>query len=350
MKRHLLFLISIVFAGSLFAQLSTEDFQILYLDFDDETDLSYTEYDFDLNEEVDMVADEGKFAGGAWFDGEGSRIVFDPIEDWNHGMEWTLSMWLKTDVQEDFWGIAGIGTYSGDPNTDFYDDEERVAGMIFSSMEGIFEIQLSWLGWAGPIEHQPVPWNDGEWHQYVVTYSPDADPNILMYVDNVVVGASEEAFNIAEDVVTINDDEGFNASIEDDHIRLGFAGRGWLPEPEEEFPEIMYYEGFMDDVRLFNSVFTPEQVDELFAFNPVSGINSSKDQQLVKVYPNPANEYIVVEAGGFEVDLRIYDVAGQLVKQVFKVSTVDISALSKGMYLVESVVQGSTSVQKLIVE
>ena len=90
MKRHLLFLVTIVFASSLFAQLSTEDFQILYLDFDDETELSYTEYDFELNEEVDVEADEGKFAGGAFFDGAGSRIVFDPNEDWNHGMEWTL--------------------------------------------------------------------------------------------------------------------------------------------------------------------------------------------------------------------------------------------------------------------
>jgi hypothetical protein len=352
MKRLLLLIVAALFAGSLCAQLNTEDSQILYLDFNDDGDLSYTDYDFVLNEEVDVVADEGKFAGGAWFDGEGSRIVFDPSEDWNHGMDWTLSMWLKTDVQEDFWGVSSFGTYSGDPNTDFYDEEERICGIIFSSFEGVFEVQLSWIGWAGALDaHSPEPWNDGEWHHLLITYSANADPVLLMYLDNVEVGSSEENFDIAEEVATINADEGLNASIEDDHFKLGFAGRGWLPEPEEEFPEIMFYEGYMDDVRLFNAVFTPENVAELYAYVPGgTRIGEKQDQESVKIYPNPANEYIRIEAGGLEVDLRIYNVTGQLIRQASKVSMVDISALSKGVYMVESIVEGTSKFQKLIVE
>jgi len=351
MKRLLLLIVAALFAGGLWAQLSTEDSQILYLNFDDEGDLSYTDYDFVLNEEVDVVAEEGIFAGGAWFDGEGSRIVFEPVEDWNQGMDWTLSMWLKTDVQEDFWGIASFGTYSGDPQTDYYDDEERVCGIIFSSFEGIFEVQLSWIGGAGAgDEYTPEPWNDGEWHHLLITYSPNADPVMLMYLDNVVVGSSEENWNIAEEVVAINNDEGFNASIEDDNFKLGFAGRGWVPEEGEEFPEIMFYEGFMDDVRLFNAVFTAEDVAELYAYVPGgTRIEDRQDQEAVKIYPNPAQDYIRIEAAGLEVDLRIYNVAGQLVKQVTNVSVVDISTLSKGVYMVESIVEGNSKFQKLVI-
>ena len=52
MKRILLVLIATaVFSGNLVAQLSFEDAQILHLSFDDEADLSYTDYDFELTEE-----------------------------------------------------------------------------------------------------------------------------------------------------------------------------------------------------------------------------------------------------------------------------------------------------------
>lgn len=353
MKKFLLFTLMIAFfAGNMLAQLSFEDAQILHLNFDDEDDLSYTDYDFELTEEVAVEADEGIFDGAAYFDGAGSWIVFEPMEDFNHGMNWTWSTWLRTESTEDFWGIMSFGTYSGDPMTDWYDEEERVGGVIFSSFEGIFEVQISWLGAAYPDGQEPTPWNDGEWHHLVITYSVD-DETMRIYVDNVLAGQEEAPFNFAADLAEIVAEEGFeNASLEDDHIKLGFAGQGWLDEEEEKFPEIMFYEGFMDDFRLFNVALSVEEVQELFEYVPDAGtgIGDLPAKKAISVFPNPANEYIRINTRAQSVEVGIYNISGQLVLSSFNETHVDISSLSGGLYFVDVQVDGERLYQKLVVE
>ncbi len=351
MKKFLLFtLLTIFFVGNLMAQLSFEDAQILYVSFDDETDLSYTDDDFELTEEVGVEADDGKFGGAAYFDGVGSWIVYDPLEGFNHGMDWTWSFWLKTESTEDFWGIMSFGTYSGDPLTDWYDEEPRVGGLFLSSYEGIFNIELSWIGWVGDDGTlNPVPWNDGDWHHVVISHSVEAG-TMRIYVDNVLAGQEEEPIAIAADLEQIIADEGFTeASLEDDNIKLGFAGQGWLDEDGEKFPDIMFYEGFMDDFRLFNVGLTPEQVQELFEYAP-TGIGDLPDANAFRIYPNPASEYIVIDSRSQSVEVGIYNVAGQMVMHSFNESRVDISSLPRGLYFVNASVDGVSGMQKLVVE
>jgi hypothetical protein len=349
-KSLLLILLTVFFAGNLMAQLSFEDAQILHVSFDDEADLSYTDYDFVLTEEVGLTADEGIFGGAAYFDGEGSWIVYEPLEGFNHGMEWTWSFWLKTESTEDFWGIMSFGTYSGDPLTDWYDEEPRVGGLFLSSYEGIFNVEISWIGWVGDDGTlDPVPWNDGEWHHVVISHSAEAE-TMRIYVDNALAGQEEEPISIAADLEVIKAEEGFTeASLEDDHIKLGFAGQGWFDEEEEKFPDIMFYEGFMDDFRLFDVALTPEQVQELFEYAP-TGIGDLPDANALRIYPNPASEYIVIDSRGQEVEVGIYNVAGQMVMSSVNESRLDISSLPRGFYFVNASVDGEISVQKLLVE
>ena len=331
------------------AQLSFEDAQILHLSFDDEDDLSYTDYDFELTEEVAVEADEGKYGGGAYFDGAGSWIVFEPLEGFNHGLDWTWSTWLKTESTEDFWGIMSFGTYSGDPMTDWYDEEERVGGVIFSSFEGIFEVQISWLGWAGPDGQEPTPWNDGEWHHLVITYSVENEA-MRIYVDNTLAGQEEAPFNFAVDIEEIIAEEGLTeASLEDDHIKLGFAGQGWLDEDGEKFPEIMFYEGFMDDFRLFNVALSEEEISELYAYAP-TGIGDVSAKEYLSVYPNPASDFIHIETENKVIEASIYNLAGQKVISSFNETKIDVSSLTGGLYFLEVETSNSRGVEKLIVE
>lgn len=348
-KSLLLVLLAVFISGNLTAQLSFEDAQILHLDFNDEDDLSYTDYDFELTEEVGMEADEGKFEGGAYFDGAGSWIVFEPLEGFNHGLDWTWSTWLKTESTEDFWGIMSFGTYSGDPMSDWYDEEERVGGVIFSSFEGIFEVQISWLGWAGPDGQEPTPWNDGEWHHLVITYSVENEA-MRIYVDNSLAGQEEAPFNFAVDIAEIIAEEGFTGvSLEDDHIKLGFAGQGWLDEEEEKFPEIMFYEGFMDDFRLFNVALSEEEIGELYGYSP-TGIGEAKSSQFMKLYPNPASDVVHIQTRGDIGDISILNIAGQEVLHFFNETRLITSTLSRGIYFLEAQIDGIPVVQKLVIE
>ena len=278
--------------------------------------------------------------------------MFEPLEGFNHGLDWTWSTWLKTESTEDFWGIMSFGTYSGDPMTDWYDEEERVGGVIFSSFEGIFEVQISWLGWAGPDGQEPTPWNDGEWHHLVITYSVENEA-MRIYVDNTLAGQEEAPFNFAADIEEIIAEEGLTeASLEDDHIKLGFAGQGWLDEDGEKFPEIMFYEGFMDDFRLFNVALSEEEVQELFEYVPDSGtgIGDLTGSKAFSIYPNPASDYIRINTKAQSLEVGIYTISGQLVMSSVNETQIDISSLSGGLYFVDAKVDGERVCQKLIVE
>jgi len=63
---------------------------------------------------------------------------------------------------------------------------------------------------------------------------------------------------------------------------------------------------------------------------------ASTDPKL-KVFPNPANDYIQIEASGKELNVSIFDIQGILISSgIYKNNqAVDISKLSAGTYLVQ---------------
>jgi hypothetical protein len=74
-----------------------------------------------------------------------------------------------------------------------------------------------------------------------------------------------------------------------------------------------------------------------YEYVPTTGINALKEAAL-KLYPNPANDYIVLEQIIIDAKIDVYDNLGRKVlSQKAQESTVrlDVSPLSKGMYLVK---------------
>ena len=89
-------------------------------------------------------------------------------------------------------------------------------------------------------------------------------------------------------------------------------------------------------------------VDNVSLVGPISAISDYSASGNMAVYPNPASGQIHVS--GLEPgNLRIYDLTGQEVLQ-FKVTKrnmdVDVTALEKGLYLIQS----GDSVIKLVIE
>ena len=81
------------------------------------------------------------------------------------------------------------------------------------------------------------------------------------------------------------------------------------------------------------------------------------DAKALKVYPNPANNFITVESNlflGEDSEIKLYDLVGNLVlnhkvdNSDFDPQRIDVSGLSEGTYIV-SVLNGTKSVYTRIV-
>ena len=77
------------------------------------------------------------------------------------------------------------------------------------------------------------------------------------------------------------------------------------------------------------------------------------DKNLFKVYPNPANNEVTVSSTEKLSKVTIYDVTGKVMftsSDVNLNSTVNVSAFSRGIYVVEVLTDNKTSVKRLILE
>jgi hypothetical protein len=83
----------------------------------------------------------------------------------------------------------------------------------------------------------------------------------------------------------------------------------------------------------------------------LSNVASAKPVPAVQLYPNPANDYLVIEAKSPSYRICIQDVRGQVVMQttaVTKSSRLDISQLSKGLYMVFVRGENFVATEKLV--
>lgn len=87
--------------------------------------------------------------------------------------------------------------------------------------------------------------------------------------------------------------------------------------------------------------------------NPASGIEGIPPLEL-SIYPNPAKNSIVVKSGdNTTFTLKIYDVTGRevIAREIYgTTSTIDISKLSKGVYIVNASREGKVYCSKLVIE
>lgn len=94
----------------------------------------------------------------------------------------------------------------------------------------------------------------------------------------------------------------------------------------------------------------------LFVYNGVVGIEEqAKDDNLFSVYPNPANDKLIVGTDNIQenASLEIYDLKGQLMQKAIitnDVTELDLTELSNGMYVVKLLSNNTVRVKKFIKE
>ncbi len=86
--------------------------------------------------------------------------------------------------------------------------------------------------------------------------------------------------------------------------------------------------------------------------NPCSLSIAENNISGLKVYPNPAKNTLYVTSDSFEAkEVQLYDVLGKSVLNTKTVNnTVNISSLSKGVYVVKITEQGKTATRKIVIE
>ncbi len=68
--------------------------------------------------------------------------------------------------------------------------------------------------------------------------------------------------------------------------------------------------------------------------NGILNITETKKHTEINIYPNPCNSYINIET--IQATIGIYDMNGNLIKQLYNKSTVDVSDLPKGIYVIKT--------------
>ena len=156
------------------------------------------------------------------------------------------------------------------------------------------------------------------WYNMVVTYD-GAQSNL--YIDGVNIGAQNLTLNTV----------GQNF----------FLGRTSLPDYGRADSMAI------DDLRIYNYALSQSQVSALNATLSNESFNSNNLK--FSLYPNPATNLVNIDLATELKSIEIYSLQGQKVLSSNK-NQVDVSGLSKGMYLVRvEDVENGVSTQKLVV-
>ena len=102
------------------------------------------------------------------------------------------------------------------------------------------------------------------------------------------------------------------------------------------------------DQRGYNRDATPDA--GAFEFGGTLGIFDFKDSLPFSVYPNPASQFIHIDADVEVKSVKIYSLLGALEKSIQGTNTVDISNLNKGVHLLVVESDGKQSAKQLIIE
>jgi hypothetical protein len=125
-----------------------------------------------------------------------------------------------------------------------------------------------WQGIPENIDSSMQVINDDEWHHIAIAADQDTQ---LLYVDNNLEGFGHGLMLLPRMIKVF--------------LGVGYSGGSWESTPGGDF----YYDGLLDDIRIYNRLISAEQVDSLFnASNPVS--NNEISEVSIRAYPNPASD------------------------------------------------------------
>jgi hypothetical protein len=176
--------------------------------------------------------------------------------------------------------------------------------------------------------------NDGKWHCLVGTAG---NGEWRIYVDGILRGSTPG--------LTTPSISATNIGVP---FSIGQASSGANP---------MWYNGEMDEVRLYNRVLTECEVEALCKANLISGTDDLSEKMMLRIFPNPNAGSFTLELPVLatpDMKLHITDLAGRLVMEKAtesgnQLQNVDTGNLPNGLYFVHIIANGKTiAVEKFI--
>jgi hypothetical protein len=79
--------------------------------------------------------------------------------------------------------------------------------------------------------------------------------------------------------------------------------------------------------------------------------NTKNEIEGLRIYPNPANDIVTISSNTMAVkSVQLFDVTGKQIMNVETSSTINVSSLAKGIYVMKVTEEGKTSTSKLIIK
>ncbi len=90
-----------------------------------------------------------------------------------------------------------------------------------------------------------------------------------------------------------------------------------------------------------------------YTVNITGDVSVNTIEENIRIYPNPASDYVRVKAESKIINIAIYNYLGQQVIQVNKndnIAKIDVSSLNSGVYFLKTETKGGSFVRKLIIQ
>ncbi|MCX7743278.1 MAG: T9SS type A sorting domain-containing protein [Flavobacteriales bacterium] len=171
------------------------------------------------------------------------------------------------------------------------------------------------------------PVDTSSWNHFVITYNYDS---LSLFVNGQLENRIYKGFNSI-----------FSPS---EDVLLGKSGNTLNDR---------YFNGKIDDVRIYNRVLASNEVDSLYNEpNPSVSSISELIQNQIRIYPNPATNNITMQLNQSGL-LEVYSIEGQLI-EVIQVNTPTITLcvqhFQKGMYIVRFTTADGNSYQAIFIK
>ena len=218
----------------------------------------------------------------------------------------TVSFWMKHQSVANN-SVFGWGTYSN--NYGF--SVQSIGGNTFVTQKGS-------SGFNTPINY------DTNWHHYVITYDGNG---LRVYQDGIHQNGSVESLSTQGTILYIG-------AVAGDSVTQG-------------------NDIYFDDFQVYNQWFTDQGVYGLYLTQSPTVLDSQSFQTKnlkASMYPNPTTDTFTIEMENEVKSVEVFSLQGQKVL-TSKNKNVNVSGLSKGMYLVRiEDVDNAVATKKLMVE
>ncbi|MDB5272833.1 MAG: C-terminal target protein [Chitinophagaceae bacterium] len=175
---------------------------------------------------------------------DGSSQYISTTVSYTNPNQFSIAVWFQTTTS-----VGGRLVGFGDASTGASGNRDRMAWMD-NTGNLVFAVNPG----TGYELTSPKSYNDGSWHQLVITCSSTAGHGTNMYVDGALVATNTSALG------------GQNYT---GYWRINYDGIGWTDSPTSN-----YFKGAMDDVMIFNAELTSGNITTLYNTPDGAGSNN----------------------------------------------------------------------------